>query len=50
MQVNFERFLSTLPIIGTSLLGIFAATIALILIVYILNALSSPNKKDGNNE
>lgn len=36
-MTNWEVFLQTLPIIGTSLVGIFGTIGAMILIVYLLN-------------
>ncbi len=36
-MMNFEGFLETLPIIGTSLVGIFGVIGAMILIVFFLN-------------
>ena len=50
MDINFDRFLTTLPIIGTSLVGIFGAILALILIVYGLNAVTGRlGKKEDDN-
>lgn len=36
-MTNWEVFLETLPIIGTSLVGIFGVTAVIILIVILLN-------------
>ena len=46
-MTNVEVFLQTLPIIGTSLVGIFGVTLFMILIVYLLNLISNYGiKKD----
>ena len=37
MPENFKVFLEALPIIGISLVGIFAVTAIIILVVYLLN-------------
>lgn len=37
MAENFKVFLEALPIIGISLVGIFAVTAIIILVVYLLN-------------
>lgn len=40
MNINVDGFLSTLPIMGKGLLGIFLVTAAIILVTLILNSFS----------
>ena len=47
MELNVERFLETLPIMGKGMLGIFVVTAVLILGVWVMNRLTS--KKDRND-
>jgi len=53
-MTNWEVFLSTLPIIGTSLVGIFGVTLTIILIVILLNkganALDDARSKSDNSK
>ena len=44
MELNFELFGYVLPYIGKGLVGIFAVTLVIILIVWLLNKVSSVKK------
>jgi len=46
MNLNFsiENLMSSLPIMGKGMLGIFAVTAVIILVVAALNVLTSPKK------
>jgi hypothetical protein len=48
MNFNFsiENLMNALPIMGKGMVGIFAVTIVIILVVAALNAVTSPKKKD----
>ena len=47
---NISVFLETLPIIGTSLVGIFGVTAFIILVVYVLNWGADWLEKRKNSE
>ena len=40
MSFNVEYFMNALPIMGKGMLGIFIVTIAIVLVVYLLNSMS----------
>lgn len=46
MNITPENLTVTLPIMGKGMLGIFAVTLVIIAVVTILNATTSPEKKD----
>lgn len=37
INIDMENFLSTLPVIGKGMLGIFAVTVVIIILTYIIN-------------
>ncbi len=37
INIDIQNFLSTLPVIGKGMLGIFAVTIVIIILTYIIN-------------
>lgn len=45
MKIDVQALLETLPIMGKGMLGIFIVTLAIILTVTILNAVTSKKKK-----
>ena len=45
MNFNVEYFMNALPVMGKGMLGIFIVTIAIVLVVYLLN--SMPAIVDG---
>ena len=47
-MTNLETFLQTLPIIGTSLAGIFGVTALIIFIVYLLNKMANSIERARN--
>lgn len=47
---NIQVFLQTLPIIGTSLVGIFGVTLFMILIVHLLNYASNYGIGEGTDK
>ena len=49
MNINFDAFLSTLPIMAKGMAGIFIVTIVIILSVVLLGALTKP-KNGGDKE
>ncbi len=46
MPFSVENFLQTLPLVGYGLIGVFGVTAVIILIVNLLNRLTTPKKKD----
>ncbi len=46
MEINVQRFLDTLPIMGKGMLGIFIVTGILIISIYLLNAISNRKSDD----
>lgn len=48
MNLNFsiENLMNSLPIMGKGMLGIFAVTVVIILVVAALNAVTAPKKED----
>lgn len=46
MNISTEKLMEALPIMGKGMLGIFAVTIVIICVVTLLNAVTSPKKKD----
>lgn len=47
MNFDIEAFLSTLPVMGKGMLGIFLVTGIIILSMYILSKLTGKNDPDG---
>lgn len=45
MGVNIEGFLNSLPLMGRGMFGIFAVTAVIILLVMLLNRLTSGDEK-----
>lgn len=45
MDFSIENFLSSLPIMGKGMLGIFVVTIVIILLVALLNKITSQSNK-----
>lgn len=45
-MMNYNAFLSTLPIMGKGMAGILIVTVVIILSVYVLNAISKVIDKD----
>lgn len=43
---NFEGFLATLPIMGKGLLGIFAVAVVIILVMLLLNRVTSGKSEE----
>lgn len=48
MSFNVDYFLNALPIMGKGMLGIFIVTIAIVLVVYLLNSMSGIVNKIAN--
>ncbi len=48
MEINFDYFLSSLPIMGKGMLGIFIVTAIIVVCVNALNSL--PDKKDKEDK
>ena len=46
MQLNFENFLATLPLMGKGMAGIFIVTGVIILATGLLEVLTKPKHKD----
>ena len=48
MEISFsiDNLMSALPIMGKGMLGIFAVTVVIILVVAALNAVTAPKKED----
>ena len=47
---NVDNFVSTLPVMGKGMLGIFIVTAAIILTVILLNKFTSKPPKKGNED
>lgn len=45
MNLNFDAFLQTLPIMGKGMAGIFIVTIIIILVMIILQKVTTPKDK-----
>ena len=43
MEISMDKLLEALPIMGTGMLGIFAVTLVIIAVVYLLNKI--PDKE-----
>lgn len=46
MQIDFEQFLQTLPIMAKGMLGIFIVTGVIILTIYLLNKFTAKKKEN----
>ena len=49
MDLNIDRFLSTLPIMLKGMIGIFAVAVVLILSAWVLSKVSAKMSKDKEN-
>lgn len=50
MNINWDLFLQTLPIMAKGLVGIFAVTAVIILGIVLLNLLTAPKKPESSKE